>query len=139
MNNYSVEELRKAMIKEVDDTIEYYKTRPRAVTSEGGCKYYDKDSGFKCAIGRHMSEDQICLIKSGRENFGSDCKVGDLSANLLPPNLIKFSMKFLNKLQLMHDDDYLWILNSSGGANFISSDWLDNFKIRINLGAYDNK
>lgn len=103
----------------LDETIEYYKTHPRAMNENGTCQYLTNE-GNMCAIGR-------CLTKKGFQDVNIiDNKGyvvnGSLNLKTLRP-LLKSKYKkitFWEDLQYLHDRDLLWSPNETGGNDLSS-------------------
>lgn len=56
---------RLTKIEIIDETLEFYKTNPRATDSKDNCMYLDPKTGNKCAYGRCMIDARF-LVNSGR-------------------------------------------------------------------------
>lgn len=93
------------------DTIEYYRTHPRSVTSndykELVCRYRGPN-GARCAFSRCCTEDSVFV-----EDKIAELQVG---ASLKPIYGIK-DVHFWKQLQSLHDDKDNWTLNAQGGQD----------------------
>lgn len=84
----------------LQDTIDFYNLNNRSVTEDGVCQYKMDDK--KCAIGRYLTG----YVSSMEGEI-----VGDLIRvynEYLPKWMLKFNPRFLQRVQIFHDDRHNW-------------------------------
>lgn len=91
------------MHKVLDETVEYYKTHPRATDGQGDCKYYIK--GNMCAVGRCFKNPS----KFRNEDIDVDniSKKYDFNAEL-KEQYQGLLIEFWLRLQDLHDTENYW-------------------------------
>lgn len=107
------------------ETVEWYKSHPRAVVGVGECVYLTEE-GNKCAVGRVMrlsdeelGELQGPVYKLTRgtdfiKSSGEEIKFDD---GMLQEEYRGHEEEFWKDLQKLHDDDENWI---EGGEDFVN-------------------
>lgn len=93
------------------DTIQYYASDPnRRAAGEhlASCKFYDKKTGNRCAVGRYMNLDDYeeSWEVSGWEDLAR--------AGAIPPDVLALGTGFLEALQCLHDEDIYWLSSTLG-------------------------
>lgn len=115
MKNFFKNLFRRKMTKEqlLDETVEYYKTNPRAAT-KNSC-YYQTPDGHMCAIGRLLKNP--AEIEKKFAGWGVDT-ISGLKKHLKPEYkhfVVGDNHPFLTKLQTLHDHRGHWKPNLRGG------------------------
>lgn len=89
-------------LKLVDETVAFYTTEGYArCTSGEGCKYWQPDKPWGCAVGRLCTlEERIKLNEDGV--LGLACKS---AFDSLPEHVKEWGYKFLHRLQSLHDHE----------------------------------
>ena len=93
-------DIHKRRLLFLDDTVAFYTSKNRAVTSEGICLYYATDSSPGCAIGRYISSDS-----SFNFSLKSNVKTCIIFHNL-PDWMQEMGMAFLYEVQRLHDEGF---------------------------------
>ncbi len=90
----------------LQDTINFYTLKNRAINSLGSCKYLTKD-GKRCAIGR--------LLNEGMEEDLMDCgmsvmcfMVDEEFDKVIPLWMRLLPNSFLQNVQILHDTETFW-------------------------------
>lgn len=107
--------VKQKSVKEiVEETVEYYKTHPRGLATQGGgCVYFNSEDNSKmCAVGRCMNT-RAPFVKElmQKEQFlaveSVDTRVKGLD-NVLRPQYRGHSTRFWKRLQSLHDGTAYW-------------------------------
>jgi len=88
----------------------------RAIDDHGNCRYWDQETGRKCAIGCLIPEniyDPDFEGNSVHELSGAGW--ADLEAAVLPEDLPAWAISFLARLQETHDSPSCWGLDGFNG------------------------
>lgn len=80
------------------DLIEFYSNNPRAIDSDGTCKY--RLNGLKCAIGRYIPDSLY--------NPNIEGPVNELPEGILPKEIEELGINFLEDCQSLHDQRQFW-------------------------------
>ena len=108
----------------IDETVEYYRTHPRAVDPGGVCVYLN-ESGDMCAVGRCMenpSTDMIGSVANLETNDGIIDTTDETVVNrLFREEYQGHDLVFWSELQNLHDRNMFWESNSAGGADLTQS------------------
>lgn len=132
---------QKSMLEILDETVEYYRTHPRAVAN-GDCDYATLVNGEYafCGVGRCLI-DPIGLQKlignepASAKNFDSVMEgfgfpeFGSLESQL-KPEYRGHPVDFWQSLQAFHDSDGNWILYD--GQNVLSGEGISEYNIKVN-------
>jgi hypothetical protein len=99
------QELIKARTAFLDDTLDYYGTdtsrRATVYYTLGITCQYRTDDGRKCAIGRHIPDEYYYEELEGNS-------INNRIFKVLPENIQKLGVKFLENVQKFHDNTAAW-------------------------------
>ncbi len=93
----------------IEETKEYYLNHPRAITADKTCKYLDKETGNRCAIGRYSISEQLdsCNMLAIATFLGSNQESNP--DPYLTEEVRGHTLFFWQDLQLFHDMEEHWI------------------------------
>jgi hypothetical protein len=130
------------------DTINYYKYTNRAVTGEPTgivkCTYLNPVTGYKCAIGRLLTNDECkWLLKHGIgmiDDFFESPPCDDPEYISIMQKLSKYSNKFLYWLQRLHDNEEYWSENGLSDTGKLEVEYFKSkyFNENTPLEAFQN-
>lgn len=115
----------------VDETVEYYRTHPRAITSKEACVYYSCEAdrnrarddeefppiGSMCAVGRCLADPPSYAGTYGLVS-------GMLSILEDLQNKYKgHTLGFWREMQMLHDIPRFWEKNDQGGWDLTEDGW----------------
>lgn len=107
----------------VDETVEYYKTHPRAVRDDGSCQYFEPGTGCMCAVGRCLEDPGLPM--SVGTNAQAIELAWDLDAarldDLLKPRYRGHPEAFWGELQVLHDLAQNWRRDETAPGGMILS------------------
>lgn len=107
------ETLQSKQIAFLDETVAYYKTHPRGVSSKTHrCSY---QAG--CAIGRHLDGQLAAKLDRYLDRYDDATVSNPALFERLPPTLQELDMEFLKDVQALHDIDDNWMMNNLGGQD----------------------
>lgn len=100
--------LKEKQLAFLQETTAFYNSTNRCVNeNSGGCYYYLPDKPG-CAIGRHISDKELCKkLDSGMSDKGTGVSVDEIF-NQLPDDLKELGKGFLYAIQSLHDDSLNW-------------------------------
>jgi len=91
----------------LNDIIENYKTKSRAISADGTCAY--EYGGNRCALGMMMTEEDLEEIKRLKMNIGSG--VSDINKIF---NFTKQEYQIFKMFQTLHDSECHWETEEGG-------------------------
>lgn len=97
--------LKEKRLEVLNDTISYFKTSTRCINSRGRCTYSPTEESKGCAIGRLITDKNICT----ELDFKNQPIGADSAFNILPIEIKELGQDFLRNLQLLHDLPYYWL------------------------------
>lgn len=105
----TTEELQAGMLKELDEMVEYYKSNPRGIKSNGHCAYYaERNEGYTCcAVGRKLPVERAKFIQD--EFNDSSIGVGTLYESIA--DILVYPKTFWAAMQRFHDIHNHWDTN----------------------------
>lgn len=95
----------------LENTINYFNSKNRAVDGDGACNYYMID-GRRCAIGKELTEE---LARELDGNYADSGVIEYEIFERLPKRLKDMGEVFLSKIQHLHDTSIFW--NKTGLTN----------------------
>lgn len=110
---------KQAELEVLVDTINHYKYTNRAVTSDPTgivkCTYLNPVTGYKCAIGRLLNNDECNWLVTHSVGMIDDIfefpPYDDYEYTSIMQKLAKYSNEFLRWLQRLHDNEHYWSKN----------------------------
>jgi hypothetical protein len=143
----------------LDETVEYYRTHPRGLNTDGECVYCAGSGADpeapRCAVGRCMKPEALDIWGGWKGNASSlDEKLwlagGGTLDNILLPQHRGHRNTFWCDLQILHDSgamilhdsgasDY-WESNDTGGVDLtdVGQEAYEQFVLNIKEGRYDD-
>jgi hypothetical protein len=113
----------------LDETVEYYKTHPRALDHDRNCQYFTE--GKMCAVGRCLHNPEIF----GDMNITAHDLFVEQGMSILRPEYRGLSnTEFWTHLQELHDRHHYWEGNSLTEAG---EDFYKYILNRIERGEYE--
>lgn len=129
------EEIRKARLLMLEETVEIYTKHSKRCIEEGDCKYYSKNS-IGCAIGARIKDKELCKEFDARVFYSG--VNSDAVFKELPLLLQSLGKEFLADIQKFHDKEWNWKDNSKTGFHKLTKEGLRNMnRIKINYNLIE--
>lgn len=124
------EKLKELRIELLNETVSFYNFNNRSVDVETKNCFYYLEGKEGCAIGRKISDKELCKELDKRISSGCSGVNNSIVFNSLPEELKILGQRFLSYIQGLHDANSYW---DESGLSELGKTQVDYIKKNFNL------